>query len=395
MIAFLPIDIETADLQSSIVIDYDSAEYGADWQGEWSAGSYDEGDVVYKGVELYEALTTTSDDPEDGVDADPATWLALGKVSRWRAFDEYTNTVSEDTDEIIMILDVDDVSHLALFNLVANDLTVEILDRTALLNTAHWTASGSGTNEYYYTGTPPSSKPDCIDINGTVADEGTLGSLAAGEWGWGDNDTLGADTIYVRLSDGTDPDTKAADYLAYRTVGWEYNYDLQDAALEIGDWWEYYYSPYPPAQRDIIIELGYMLSQSLGDKLRITLEGSGTIECGMCTMGASIEIGATRWSPEAGAIDYSKKTTDSFGRTTLTKGKNAKLIRGNLIIPSGSESYVYRQLTNLLGLAAVWNFNETSTDYDPLLVYGFIQDFRETIVFLTYTECSLSIEGLI
>jgi len=71
MIAFLPIDIETADLQSSIVIDYDSAEYGADWQGEWSAGSYDEGDVVYKGVELYEALTNTSDDPEDGVDAGP------------------------------------------------------------------------------------------------------------------------------------------------------------------------------------------------------------------------------------------------------------------------------------------------------------------------------------
>jgi len=82
MIAFLPIDIETADLQSSIAIDYDSAEYGANWQGEWSAGSYDEGDVVYKGVELYESLEgSNTDDPEVGSVAETPTWLALGKVT--------------------------------------------------------------------------------------------------------------------------------------------------------------------------------------------------------------------------------------------------------------------------------------------------------------------------
>ena len=395
MIAFLPIALNADDLQSSIAIDYDSTAYGTDWKGAWSAGSYGEGDVVYKGVELYEALGTTSDDPEVGSVAETPTWLALGKVSRWRAFDEYTNTVSEDADKIVMILDIDNADYLAMFNLVANYVTVEILDRTTLLNSDHWTISGSGTAEYYYTGTPPASEPDSIDINGTVASGGTLGSLSAGEWGWGNNDTLGFDTIYVRLSDGTDPDTKVADYLAYRRIGWSYEYDLAGAAMEFGDWWEYYYTPYPPPHRDIIVELGYMLSKTVGDKLRITLDGTGTVECGLCAVGTSIKIGATRWSPEAGAIDYSKKVTDSFGRTTLVKGKNAKMIRGNLIIESGAESYVYRQLSNLLGEACVWNFNADDTEYDPLIAYGFIQDFRETIVFTTYTECSLSIEGLI
>jgi hypothetical protein len=39
------------------------------------------------------------------------------------------------------------------------------------------------------------------------------GTLAAGEWGWGDADGLGFDTLYVRLNDGTDPDTKAVSYV--------------------------------------------------------------------------------------------------------------------------------------------------------------------------------------
>lgn len=81
-----------------------------------------------------------------------------------------------------------------------------------------WTASGSGTNEYYLEasgGGDPSlgGDPDHVIINNAVATEGTLGSLAAGEWGYGDNDSLGYSTIYVRLSDGADPDNKSDGYI--------------------------------------------------------------------------------------------------------------------------------------------------------------------------------------
>lgn len=89
-----------------------------------------------------------------------------------------------------------------------------------------WTASGSGTNEYYvrtaggadpgFSGTPPTATG--VYINGTAATKASLGSLATGEWGYGDNDTLGYSTVYVRLSDGTDPDTKVADYVQFRQI---------------------------------------------------------------------------------------------------------------------------------------------------------------------------------
>jgi len=89
-----------------------------------------------------------------------------------------------------------------------------------------WVASGSGTAEYYLqtaggtsvglVASPPTSGG--VYINGSAATKATLGSLAAGNWGYGDNDTLGYDTIYVRLSDGTDPDTKVAGYIKFNQV---------------------------------------------------------------------------------------------------------------------------------------------------------------------------------
>lgn len=81
-----------------------------------------------------------------------------------------------------------------------------------------WTLSSGGTTEYYLelaAGGNPNlgGDPEACIINNSVATKGTVGSLAAGEWGYEDNDTLGFNTLYVRLSDGTDPDTKALDYI--------------------------------------------------------------------------------------------------------------------------------------------------------------------------------------
>jgi hypothetical protein len=91
-----------------------------------------------------------------------------------------------------------------------------------------WTASGSGTNEYYLEaagGGNPFLKfaPLYYLENGNIITSvGTLGSLSAGEGGYGDNDALGYNTAYIRLTDNTDPDTKA---LAY--VSGVFNHEIQ------------------------------------------------------------------------------------------------------------------------------------------------------------------------
>lgn len=86
-----------------------------------------------------------------------------------------------------------------------------------------WTASGSGTNEYYvrtaaganpgFVSTPTTN---LVFLNDIAAASAALGSLTAGTFGFGDNDTLGYSTLYVRLADGTDPDSKVDGWVKFQ-----------------------------------------------------------------------------------------------------------------------------------------------------------------------------------
>lgn len=90
--------------------------------------------------------------------------------------------------------------------------------------TYKWTQS-STTTEYYLElaagGDPGINQPTSVLTNtSTLMTEGTVGSLAAGQWDWGDNDSLGYNTVYVYT--GKDPDSEAAGYYKARyslTIG--------------------------------------------------------------------------------------------------------------------------------------------------------------------------------
>ena len=80
------------------------------------------------------------------------------------------------------------------------------------VGTNFWTVSTLGTDEYYLENGSPfysADKPDLVYADQVPIPEGSLGSLVVDEWAFGDNDTLGYSTIYVRI--GTDPDAFASD----------------------------------------------------------------------------------------------------------------------------------------------------------------------------------------
>jgi len=77
----------------------------------------------------------------------------------------------------------------------------------------YWTASSGGTNEYYYNQTDVDEEPFTVTEDSVAMTKATVGSLDAGEWSWGDNDSIGENRIYVRLSDNVDPDTKASGFI--------------------------------------------------------------------------------------------------------------------------------------------------------------------------------------
>lgn len=95
-----------------------------------------------------------------------------------------------------------------------------------------WLPSGTN-NEYYLVksgGNPGLLMPNHVIINGTwVADPiayeigkytdrgNNIGILADNAWAYGDTNSLGFETIYIKLADGTDPDTKGAGFVKYES----------------------------------------------------------------------------------------------------------------------------------------------------------------------------------
>lgn len=95
---------------------------------------------------------------------------------------------------------------------VSNTISVSLTDGV----TDQWTDSPTTPNEYYYTGSDISAEPTYVFVNGTEQTEGTLGSLESGEYAWGDQDTLGTDTLYVYQT--TDPDSQASGWIKVLTT---------------------------------------------------------------------------------------------------------------------------------------------------------------------------------
>jgi len=74
---------------------------------------------------------------------------------------------------------------------------------------SNWTA-GTGS-EYFYT-VALDEEPEFVYENTAEMTQGTVGALAAGEWGWDSGNSY----VYVRLADSSDPDTKAVGYVTYK-----------------------------------------------------------------------------------------------------------------------------------------------------------------------------------
>ena len=78
-----------------------------------------------------------------------------------------------------------------------------------------WVDSVTTPGEYHYDGALLTTEPVYVELGGVdiTANEGILGSLTEGQWAWGDQDTLGGSTLYIKLPGDGDPDNLAAGYL--------------------------------------------------------------------------------------------------------------------------------------------------------------------------------------
>lgn len=121
---------------------------------------------------------------------------------------------------------------------------------------------------------------------------------------------------------------------------------------------------------------------------------SGNVECGVCKVGETVEIGGTEYGAKSGITDYSKKEVDGFGNYSVVERSFSKRMELSVITEAADYTKVSRLLAGLRAKPCVWMATD-SASYEPLTVYGFYKDFSIDVAYKSIHYCSIEIEGLI
>ncbi len=123
--------------------------------------------------------------------------------------------------------------------------------------------------------------------------------------------------------------------------------------------------------------------------------GTGEPSIGEFVVGKEVYLGSTQYGAGVSIADYSKKTTDDFGHTSIVRRSFAK--RGDFTLFTAPEQadYVHSVLAELRSTVCVWIADSKTQQYDSLVIYGWYSDYKQAFEGPRKNEIDLSIEGVV
>lgn len=124
----------------------------------------------------------------------------------------------------------------------------------------------------------------------------------------------------------------------------------------------------------------------------VTFNDSGeTAKVGALVLGTSATIGDSQYGASFGIIDYSLKSVDAQGRTTVTAGTYSDEADIDVVIETGRFAEVKKILTDLRTTPSVWIAEDNT---EGTIIYGYYREFDVLLTGPVVSMCTLSIEGL-
>jgi hypothetical protein len=110
------------------------------------------------------------------------------------------------------------------------------------------------------------------------------------------------------------------------------------------DWYEWFFTPIESKNTAIFKDI----PPYLGADIQVTIEGGGTVSCGVCAAGYAFNIGRTNYGLKPGFTSYSVKTQDEFGNTTISVRGNSSLCDYPVEIDGTKFDYVSNMIRSLM-----------------------------------------------
>ncbi|WP_282076302.1 hypothetical protein [Epibacterium ulvae] len=207
MIVIRPIEVTEANLSSQVPMS----------EPEWVAGPVPKGDERRVGVNLYRAVTDTADSPQDGIQADPPTWIHLGFINRFQMFDEYYHSQTEfDGDVEVTVSPNEVVNSVTLLNLDAvvariliqdeqgapiYDRSEALVDNSQIANYADYFFSPVlRRKDLTFTDLPSYSRPVQVTVTGGEGASTKVGAVLLGRQRKIGTTTYGTTSNYINGS---------------------------------------------------------------------------------------------------------------------------------------------------------------------------------------------------
>ena len=206
--------------------------------------------------------------------------------------------------------------------------------------------------------------------------------------------TTAADSIVVVLTPGVFADALAllnlgAASARVQVTGTSYDETQELATRVVNDWWDYFYEPFA-YKEDVVFE---NLPMALTNEITITVANTGgTAGIGVCVLGLTREIGVVEFGAAVGITDYSVKSTDAFGQTTVVERTWSKRMNVTVWVDDQNVDANQRLLASYRAKPLVWV--GAGNLYESLIVYGYFKSFDQVIAYPTKSKMALDIEGL-
>ena len=155
----------------------------------------------------------------------------------------------------------------------------------------------------------------------------------------------------------------------------------------ITDWYDYFFLPIERKSDLVVIGLPPYITASIN----VVFNGTGDVKVGALVLGTALTIGDSQYGASFGIIDYSTKSVDAQGRTTITEGTYSDEADIDVVIETARFAQVKKILTDLRNQPTVWVASEEA---DGTLIYGYYREFEVLYSGPVVAMCTLSIEGL-
>jgi hypothetical protein len=185
---------------------------------------------------------------------------------------------------------------------------------------------------------------------------------------------IDADEVLVEMYDG-------ASLLYSRTI-------LLTPGDTVLSWYDYFFDPIT-RQRTVFLDDLVVNSNAT---ITITITGTADVSVGTLVVGKLIDVGDTQYGFSLGIIDYSKRVTNDFGVTSVTKRGYAKRLNARVKLPSAAVDEVSRRLSAVRATPVIWI---GAPGYDESVIYGFYKDWSIDVAHWNVSFCQLTIEGLV